>query len=326
MFLKNEQIFGGQPLISVIVPVYLAEKYIHRCVDSILRQTYKNLEIILVDDGSPDKCGEICDEYQKIDSRVKVIHQENAGVSAARNAGIDVAKGEYIAFIDSDDYIQLNMYEKMMFELIKSKVDICVCQWQYEYADGKQVVDSNNIDKTIYGRKKAVEFAEFFCRGQYENGVVCSACDKLYKRDIFNNVRFVGNYVEDDRIHNEILCKDYFVVIIPEQFYVYCQNKGSLTNKPFEKENLLFLDVLAERIVCFSNNKFISTNTRKLYCNMYIEYFYKAEKAKIKMTDKKKFDCIARSLIISTEVNLKFIIRMLLFRCSPRIYAKVCNI
>lgn len=218
------------------------------------------------------------------------------------------------------------MYEKMLYELIKSKVDICVCQWQYEYTNGKQVVDPKNIDINIYGRKSAVEFAEFFCSGQYENGVVCAVWNKLYREKVFSKIRFVENYVEDDRIHNEILSKDYSVIIIPEQLYIYCQNSDSLTAKPFRKESLIFLDVLTERITCFSNNKMISINTKKLYCNMYIEYFYKAKNAKIKMTDKKEFDRIVRDLIINGEANLKFIIRMILFRVSPKIYARICNI
>lgn len=102
-----------RPLISVIVPIYGVEKYLEQCLDSIINQTYRNLEIILIDDGSPDRCGEICDRYASRDSRIKVIHQSNQGLSAARNAGMDMATGEYISFIDSDDYIDPHFYEKM---------------------------------------------------------------------------------------------------------------------------------------------------------------------------------------------------------------------
>ncbi|MCF0156053.1 MAG: glycosyltransferase, partial [Veillonella sp.] len=113
--------------ISVIVPIYNVEPYIHQCVDSIINQTYKDLEIILVDDGSPDNCGKICDEYAAKDDRVKVIHRPNGGLSAARNSGLDVATGEYIAFVDSDDYIACNMYSDMMEFMLKHKLDIVVC-------------------------------------------------------------------------------------------------------------------------------------------------------------------------------------------------------
>ena len=103
-----------QPLISIIVPVYKVEKYLKRCVDSILTQTYQNMEVILVDDGSPDNCGAICDRYKETDNRVVVIHKKNGGLSDARNAGLDIATGEYIMFIDSDDFVEIDMMESMM--------------------------------------------------------------------------------------------------------------------------------------------------------------------------------------------------------------------
>lgn len=141
---------SDSPLISVIIPVYNVEKYLHRCLDSVIEQTYKNLEVILIDDGSTDHSGEICDDYAAKDVRIHVIHQENQGVSAARNKGLDTAKGEYIAFVDSDDYILPEMYAKMLECIIENNVDFCVCQWQYEYADGRQVVQKDKIDPAIY--------------------------------------------------------------------------------------------------------------------------------------------------------------------------------
>lgn len=122
-------------LLSVIVPVYKAEKYLHRCVDSIIAQTWSNLEIILVDDGSPDNSGAICDEYAARDSRIRVIHKPNGGVSSARNAGIDAATGEYIAFVDSDDYIAPDMYEKL-FGVLKSEKSIAACDFMMDYGGG----------------------------------------------------------------------------------------------------------------------------------------------------------------------------------------------
>ena len=112
-----------QPLISVIVPIYMVEKYIHRCIDSILQQTYKNLEIILIDDGSPDKCGKICDMYLSVDSRVKVIHQKNGGVGAARNTGLQHCRGEFITFVDGDDYISSDLIETL-YSKIKYNIEI----------------------------------------------------------------------------------------------------------------------------------------------------------------------------------------------------------
>ena len=114
------------PKISIIVPVYKVEPYIHKCIDSILNQTFKEFELILVDDGSPDNCGNICDEYAKKDNRVRVIHKENGGISSARNIGLDVSNGEYIGFVDSDDYIKLDMYERLYNSCKVNNADISI--------------------------------------------------------------------------------------------------------------------------------------------------------------------------------------------------------
>ena len=113
-------------LVSIIVPVYNAERYLHRCIDSVLAQTYTNFELLLINDGSKDNSGEICDKYAVKDSRIRVFHKENGGVSSARNMGIDEAKGEWLSFIDSDDWIEPTMYEKMLQELIGNNADICM--------------------------------------------------------------------------------------------------------------------------------------------------------------------------------------------------------
>lgn len=128
--------------ISIIVPVYRAEKYLPQCIDSMLSQTYRNLEIILVDDGSPDRCGEICDEYAKRDQRIRVIHQPNAGESAARNAGLDLATGAYVGFVDADDWIELDMYERMHECITREQTQIVACGWLlYEEITGREYVD-----------------------------------------------------------------------------------------------------------------------------------------------------------------------------------------
>ena len=131
------------PQISVIVPVYKVEQYLKRCVDSILHQTFSDLEVILVDDGSPDNCPAMCDKYAGTDSRVKVIHQKNAGVSAARNAGLSVASGEYITFVDSDDFIDPQMYEKMLAVAEKYDCDVVMCDCMKEFPDHQEVYTHN---------------------------------------------------------------------------------------------------------------------------------------------------------------------------------------
>lgn len=230
MFLENEQIFGmEQPLITVIVPVYLAEKYIHRCVDSILRQTYKNLEIILVDDGSPDKCGEICDEYQKIDSRVKVIHQENAGVSAARNAGIDVAKGEYIAFVDSDDYISDDFIEVLSNHI--ANVDYVSSGFTYIDQD-ESIRYRYCVDEEIIQTGKETLFAHYSGKNEVKKINSVYACGKLYNREIWEKLRFTEGIVfEDICLMPYILLKCNKVKFIPYTGYYYRKVPTSITNK-----------------------------------------------------------------------------------------------
>ena len=132
--------------ISVIVPIYNVEKYLDRCLKSIINQTYKNLEIILIDDGSPDNCGTICDEYAKKDNRIKVVHKDNGGLVKARNTGLDIATGEYISFIDPDDWIELNMYEEMIKIADETNTDIVRCGY---YRDN----DKESMERISFGVK-----------------------------------------------------------------------------------------------------------------------------------------------------------------------------
>ena len=138
------------PELSIIVPVYKTEKYLPKCIDSILSQTFTDFELILIDDGSPDRCGEICDEYAAKDGRIIVIHQENRGVSAARNAGLDIARGEYIGFVDSDDWIEPEMYKVLVESCVNNKSDISMCGINY-YSDSGCYIRSDFInDGTLY--------------------------------------------------------------------------------------------------------------------------------------------------------------------------------
>lgn len=312
------------PLISVIIPVYNVEKYLHRCLDSVIAQTYQNLEIICVDDGSIDESGRICDQYAVRDARIKVIHQENQGLSAARNRGLDAAEGEYIAFVDSDDYILEDMYKKMLDKLLNYNVDLCVCQWQYEFSDGRQVVKRKNIDPTIYGRKTSLEFARFLYMGNYENGVVVVAWNKLYRRALLDKIRFEGRIHEDEAFCGRIMAKNISVYVMEEQFYVYAQNGDSLTNKPFSANKFFFLDVLAERRELFKSDAFIRQETELLYCNMYIEYCLRARKDGVAVSHPERYHQIFRKMFSSLrregKANIKFRLRMMLFSFSPSLY------
>ena len=167
--------------ISVVVPIYKVEKYIHKCIQSILAQTYKNLEIILVDDGSPDRCGAICDSYAKEDPRIKVIHKQNGGLSDARNAGIDAAEGGFIGFVDSDDYIAPQMYEQLIKQLVKYNADIAVCK-SISVKENQEAVFTDSDTVRVYEDNAARAMI-------YDNDFTVNAWNKLYRSKLFNNIQ-----------------------------------------------------------------------------------------------------------------------------------------
>lgn len=178
-------------LISIIVPVYKVEKYIKRCLNSIINQTYTNLEIILVDDGSPDKCPEICDEYSKKDKRIKVIHQKNMGLSVARNNGIKSATGEYIGFVDGDDYIEKTMFEDLFKALIENDAQMSICNF-------KVITDKEQYIKNNYPENKTYTKKEFLKEILLDKNIQSYVWNKLYIKDLFINIKFPeGKKYED---------------------------------------------------------------------------------------------------------------------------------
>ena len=216
------------PQISVIVPVYKVEPYLHKCVDSILVQTFTDFELILIDDGSPDNCGNICDEYAEKDSRVKVIHQKNGGLSAARNAGLDWvfanSSSEWIAFVDSDDYVAENYLELLYEAATENNADLAMCGF-------KRVDDKDKeIEGSIYFADSVANKVESFqLIADYPWTVV--AWGKLYKRELFDNIRYpIGKISEDEFVIHKILCKTEKVALNSNQSYYYVDRKESLTN------------------------------------------------------------------------------------------------
>ena len=212
--------------LSVIVPVYKVEPYIHKCVDSILEQTYTNLEVILVDDGSPDNCGKICDEYAAKDKRVKVIHKKNGGLSDARNAGIDISTGDIIGFIDSDDYIEARMYQEMIDYMEHNNLDI-VC------ADTNQVKGNKIKFKPRY--KKNYVWNKQEALSEILNGNLDNAAwNKIYKREIIGNTRFQQGRVYEDvaTIYKFIYNADK-VGYLSKPYYYYVKRKGSIVTSGF---------------------------------------------------------------------------------------------
>ncbi len=221
-------------LISVIVPVYNVQNYILKCVDSIINQSYKNLEIILVDDGSTDESGKICDELALKDSRIKVIHKENGGLSDARNAGIEVSQGTYLGFIDSDDYIDNDMYMVLMSNLKNTNADISTCG-RIIVTEGNESVSFKENEIICLNTFDAVK--DLFVANNY---VFHAAWDKLYKRELFSEIRFpVGRLFEDAAIMYRIFENAKKIVSTKKQLYYYIQRQGSISNCSYNKNKIL---------------------------------------------------------------------------------------
>lgn len=216
------------PLISVIVPIYQVEAYLEECLDSILTQTYRQLEIILIDDGSPDRCGEICDRYASQDSRIQVIHQTNQGLSAARNAGMDMATGEYISFIDSDDYIAPHFYEKLLEgfkEHPEAKVTACQV---FKNEDGK-------ITPLICNRRHQFPtiHTSLWCQDAILGKTYVNVWNKLYQAELLKEIRFrKGRIVEDVLFMYDFLpiciSQQALLLLLPDYLYYYRIRQGSI--------------------------------------------------------------------------------------------------
>ena len=212
-----------EPKISVIVPVYKVEPYLRKCLDSIVNQTYRNLQIILVDDGSPDNCGNICDEYAAMDSRIEVLHQENGGVSSARNAGLKLVKGDFIGWVDSDDWIESEMYEHMLENTLKYGADIAVCSRFERYKNKVIRRGWSNIE--VLNREKALQML-------LKNDVMQNyLCDKLWKRELFTDIVFPeGRTYEDIAVMHKLFINAECVICLPNVGYNYFQRADSIVS------------------------------------------------------------------------------------------------
>lgn len=232
-------------LFSIIVPVYNVEKYLDKCLASILRQTFKNFECIIIDDGSPDNSNAIIDKYVKLDQRFKVIHQKNMGISAARNAGLDIAKGEYVVFVDSDDYIADDYLEKFALKIADTDADIVICGFIEAYKD----YEKNKVF--------AVESTEVIKQNILADIWPSYVWNKCYKKDLFTNIRFpVGKIFEDILTIPELCLYAQKIVCIPDKLYYYNrQNENSITtNMSSEKMYNLFQGHLKNRNLAIMNN------------------------------------------------------------------------
>ena len=242
-------------LITVVVPVYNVESYLKKCVTSICNQTYAALEIILVDDGSTDSSGKICDNLAMADPRTKVLHKKNGGLSEARNYGIAAARGEYIAFIDSDDYIEVSMLETLFSNLDKYNADISVCAYDMEYPQQSAVISEGN-SLIVYAKEEAFKVL------LHKNNIGVIPCNKLYKTSLFHNVRYpVGQHFEDINTTYKLIANAAKIVYEPKVFYHYVQRTDSINginfkNKTFNKK-LYDMELAADEL-----QKYISVHCK----------------------------------------------------------------
>lgn len=233
-------------LISVIVPVYKVERYLCRCVDSIIAQTYTNLQIILVDDGSPDGSGAICDDYAAKDSRITVIHKKNGGLSDARNEGLVAACGSYIGFVDSDDYIAVDMYEKLYKAIVACNADMSVCNFRYVDENGNNI-EERNIALPV--KDEVIDGITALTRTLDDKGwYYVTAWNRLYSRKLLQSIYFPdGKLHEDEFIVHRIYSKADKVACVADACYMYVQRGGSIMQTGYGIRNLDAVEALEQR-------------------------------------------------------------------------------
>lgn len=237
------------PLISVIVPIYNVEKYLARCIDSIVNQTYKNLEIILVDDGSPDRCPQMCDDYDEKDSRIKVVHKKNGGLSDARNAGIAVAKGEYISFIDSDDYVSDDFFECLLDVMNKENSDIAECSVVKLYEDNRFDEFSDDLSVKTYDTQDAM--SALIAENPFHQHV----WNKLYKTELVKDIPYaVGKLNEDEFWTYQVFGRADKVSKLNKTMYYYFQRNSSIMGVGYNIRRLDALEGKANRQKYIENN------------------------------------------------------------------------
>lgn len=276
-------------LISIIVPVYKVEKYLDKCVDSVVNQTYKNLEIILVDDGSPDNCPQMCDDWARKDKRIKVIHKENGGQGSARNLALDKISGKYVCFVDSDDWVDSNYIELLYNAITKFDADVSICGY-------KEVFE--NISKTkirsIVSNEKLINDNSLFQNTYNNQNAYCLApWNKLYKSFIFKDLRFPKiRMYEDSAIYLDIFHNTKSFVLIPNTPYNYLIRKSSTMHNeltPIRSESMFLQNDI--RLKFLEDNDYTELITKEVIrClhNCYGQYISTKNKS-LKKTIKSKY-------------------------------------
>jgi hypothetical protein len=305
------------PLVSVIIPVYKVEDYLAECVDSVINQTYRNLEIILVDDGSPDGCGAMCDAYAAQDKRVRVLHKENGGLSSARNAGLEVMTGEWVLFVDSDDWIDLDTLETLLNRK-DERADIIEFGYSYSFVD-REDPQLLFVDMLCSGR----EALSILVEGEKPMGL---ACDKLYRSSVIKNLRFIeGRYYEDTPFVIEALWQSHSFQYLPKPYYHYRRNReGQITYEQLPchlKHMYLNIESLLDKYADDSDLKlYLSTwYLTKAKQEFFIAYFKSHDEQSEFKRCLGSHWMLARSMPFIAQGKVQWL-RMKAFQLSPILY------
>ena len=310
------------PQISVIVPVYKAEKYIESCVSSILAQSYRDFELILVEDGSPDRSGEICDVLAKTDDRITVIHKENGGAATARNAGLDVAKGEYIAFIDGDDMVH-PQYLKYLFSLLdRTDADFAMCHYDFFTEEGVWFDGEPDENYTLLNGKDLLNNFREHCR----KVSLISLCMKLYKKKIFDGLRIPEGYIEEDSMMLPLILERADRIARSEnKLYHWRITPGSVTRSGFTEKSFAYIEVSRFQAEFFSQRGSDQADYfQRQFLQRTLKYYYKIQGEKPGLMDafryhKKRYRKLFLRYIGTKGMCLRERMAYVLFLVSPRV-------
>lgn len=250
-------------LISIVLPIYKVENYIKKCIESVINQTYKNLEIILVDDGSPDNCGKICDEYAQKDDRIKVIHKKKGGLSDARNVGIKSAMGKYIAFIDPDDFVDYNYIKILYKNILETDSDISICSFREIFENEK--IEFGKINNTNVKSFNKIETFNNLYVDKYALSTVV-AWNKLYNMEIWKDITYPkGKIHEDEFVIHKLIQKSVKVVYTDAVLYYYVQHKNSITGNGYNERTFDKFEAFEQRAEFFLKNGYLDLYQKCLY-------------------------------------------------------------
>lgn len=317
-------------LISVIVPIYKVAEYLPMCIESIQKQTYNNLQIILVDDGSPDECGEICDRYAEKDSRVYVIHKPNGGLSDARNAGIEAARGQWLMFIDGDDYIAPAMAETLITAAKQQDAEMAIGSVVLFRDANEGRIVRDDLMVVDDGVLSGVDILKMAGKHTVIPGVYVVACNKIYRKELFAEIRYpIGVFHEDEAIAHYLFGACERVVCVSDRVYYYRQTPGSIMNQTYSIKRLDAFQAYADRI-CFYEHSGLSEFTPPMQDRFFwelLEKYYLFEQT----TENRR--ALARCRIAAgrvlphytkrRDVPLKLKITMIIFRYCPNLYRKL---